>query len=136
MLSMPIEKIELLLNQAALIELPIEEKQQSSDLDATEDGWNATIADTEAYQALLAGLEDLSVQELYELLALAQLSEEDEEGKQPWSELVQESQDVSEDEAIESLLRALILTDAIEAGLEKLGYGPAVVGTGLQTNAS
>lgn len=130
MLSIPTEKIEFLLNQAAIIESPIEKDEQSFDFDVAEDGWDERIADTEPYQALAASLEDLSAEELYELLALVELAKEDEAEKQPWNDLVGDFQDIPQDEAIKNLLRALIMTDAIETGLQKLGYGATLVAAG------
>lgn len=123
MLTIPIERITAILDRASDVE--------PADLIASEVAADSENADQEiadeagageyARRALFETLERLSQGELYELLALAELAELDDISS-AWSAAMQRARDISAEDVIARLARALVLSDAIEVGLDRLGY--------------
>jgi hypothetical protein len=127
MLTIPIERITLILDRASAVEpadVILSEAQTEAEIEETggDDG-EAEFA-TPAQQSLIEVLETLTQDELYELLALAEMAGFD--GGQPsWQSAMARAQATAVDDAVEHLVRILVLSDAVEVGLDRLGYGTA-----------
>jgi hypothetical protein len=119
MLTVPIDRITMLLEQASQVgSEPAEETEETE----TETGEAVAedFADLPAYRELTAMLDEFTPAELYELLALAAIGAEDAE--QSWEAAVAQAQSVAADEAVAELARILVVTDAVENALDRLGY--------------
>jgi hypothetical protein len=127
MLTIPLDRVMELLDKAAEVEVPVlpiaEDETETIGIVDTE-ALDEVLAEDPAYQALVEALEALSPQELRELLALSLLTRND-AGAEEWQPMVQQAQAVPEDNTLEMLISALLLTDDIEQALERLGYAEA-----------
>ena len=125
MLTVPIEVIADLLDKASIVELSVLEMIEDEDAaeGATADAGAGEEfeVDDAAYRDLAAAIDALSADQVYELLTLAQLGAEESEAE-TWDEAAAEARAIPEDVTGEELIRALVLTDAIETALEQLGY--------------
>ncbi|HUZ73540.1 MAG TPA: DUF3775 domain-containing protein [Stellaceae bacterium] len=127
MLTVPIDVIADLLDKASIVELSVlemiedEETAEPETADAVAEDDDAENPDDDAYRELVAAIEALSPDQVYELLTLAQLGAEESEAE-TWDEAAAEARAIPEDVTGEELIRALVLTDAIENALEQLGY--------------
>jgi Protein of unknown function (DUF3775) len=127
MLTIPIERITLILDRASAVEpadVILSEAQAEAETEDTgDDGEEAEFA-TPAQQSLIEVLETLTQDELYELLALAEMAGFD-GGPPSWQSALARAQATAADNAVEHLVRILVLSDAVEVGLDRLGYGAA-----------
>lgn len=125
MLIMPLDKVTILLEQASGVEIsPLDEVSENEAADEGDDaseGLEEAVAASPAYRALAETLRDLSPLEVYELLAVAIMGEAD-DAEDSWKLAVQRAQAVAAEDAVDELARILVLTDAIEIGLDRLGY--------------
>ena len=122
MLRMPIEAIVDLLDKAAAVEITVfEADEDETEIDAGDAEAEEDLAEDPSYRELADAIEEMSPDELQQLLTLARLGAEETEAS-TWEEAAAEASAIPEDERIEELLRALILTDAIESALAHLGY--------------
>jgi hypothetical protein len=121
MLTMPVDRITILLEQAAEIELPPSDDTAESEAEGESDGLDTALADDPAYRELTDALEGLTLPEVYELLAVAILGESD-DAEGAWEQAVQEAQTIPAADALDELASVLVLTDAVEIGLDRLGY--------------
>jgi len=120
--TIPIDKISVILNQASDVE-PAD--VIAREIAATFDGANDeraedVLAGAPAQRALVETLEGLTTDEAHELLALAELAAFDRDTAS-WGAAVQRAQAIAADDAVGRLLRILVLSDAIEVGLDRLG---------------
>jgi Protein of unknown function (DUF3775) len=125
MLSVPIDRITMLLEQASQV--------ASTSVDETDDDEALTAGETAStgaaedfvglpgYPELAAMLSDLTTDEVYELLALAAIGAGG-LAEDSWDMAVAQAQSVAADEAVLELARILVVTDAIENALDRLGY--------------
>ncbi len=124
MLTIPLDRVMELLDKASEVEVPVlpiaEDETETVGIVDTE-ALDEVLAEDPAYQALVQALEDLSPQELRELLALSLLARND-GGAEEWQPMVEQARAVPEDNTLEMLVTALLLTDDIEQALERLGY--------------
>lgn len=124
MLTVPIDVIAELLDKAADIEITVFELD---DADAGEDAEDATaladadLADDPSYRALSDMIAAMSADEQHQLLTLVQLGDEEAEAS-TWEQAAAEARAIPAEDRVGELLRALVLTDAIETALEQLGY--------------
>jgi len=123
MLTIPFDKIAVILNQASDVE-PAE--VVAAEVAVAFDGANDersedALTGAPGRQALVETLEGLTTEEVYELLALAELAAFDRD-TDSWNAAVQRAQAIAAEDAIDRLLRSLVLSDAIEVGLDRLGY--------------
>ncbi len=125
MLTVPIEVIADLLDKASIVELSVLEMIEDDDTSEAETADAAVDEegdfDDVAYRELAAAIEELSPEQVYELLTLAQLGAEESEAE-TWDEAAAEARAIPEDVTAEELIRALVLTDSIENALEQLGF--------------
>lgn len=130
MLTIPIERINLLLDQASqVVSVPEGEPEEDAavrDSEAAAEGEDddreeEEDADLAAYLELREMLGDFAPEELCELLALAAIGGS-EDGEPSWQRALEQARSVSEEDAISELARVLVATDAIESALEQLGY--------------
>ena len=124
MLTIPLDRVMELLDKASEVEVPVlpiaEDETETVGIVDTE-ALDEVLAEDPAYQALVQALGDLSPQELRELLALSLLARND-GGAEEWQPMVEQARAVPEDNTLEMLVTALLLTDDIEQALERLGY--------------
>lgn len=125
MLTMPIDRITMLLEQASLVGSASAEDSEESEtetVDETESGGAVEeFADLPGYRELTVMLGDLTAEEVYELLALAAIGS-GELADDSWEGAIAQAQSVAADEAVSELARVLVATDAIENALDRLGY--------------
>ena len=119
MLAMPIGRIAVIIDQAA--DVDSSSFDDENETEAADAAGRADEADDSADTALAEMLDDLTPEETYELLALALLGES-ENADQSWGAAVERAQAIDEDEALDRLVRSLVMTNAIEIGLNRLGY--------------
>ena len=127
MVTIPIDRIALILDRASAVEpadVILSEAQTEAEIEETGDNGGEAEFATPAQQSLIEVLETLTQDELYELLALAEMAGFD--GGQPtWPSAMARAQATAADDAVEHLVRILVLSDAVEVGLDRLGYGIA-----------
>ena len=119
MLSVPIDRITMLLEQASQVastSVDEAEESESAGANGVED-----FVDLPGYPELAAMLGDLTPEEVYELLALAAIGA-GELAEDSWDAAIAQAQSVAADEAVLELARVLVVTDAIENALDRLGY--------------
>ncbi len=132
MLTIPIERITLILNRASEVEsagLVESEAQAETETEEADDESAVEAFAAPAQRSLIATLETLNRDELYELLALAEIAGFD-GAPGSWESAMARAQVTAADDAIEQLARILVLSDAVEVGLERLGYERAERKTG------
>lgn len=118
MLVMPIDRIAVIIDQAADVDSSFDDENETEAAEAADRAEEAE----ESAEAVLAGmLDDLAPAEKYELLALT-LFGESEDVDQSWATAVERAQAIDTDEALDKLARSLVMTNAIEIGLSRLGY--------------
>ncbi|HXP75067.1 MAG TPA: DUF3775 domain-containing protein [Stellaceae bacterium] len=117
MLTIPIDRITILLEQASGVGITPDDDASGSASDDVE----ATLPDTPALRALMAMLDELTPEEVYDLLAVADIGDSD-DAEASWNPALERAQSVAAEEAVAELVRVLVLTDAIENGLDRLGY--------------
>jgi len=124
MLTIPIDKIAVILNQASDVEpAAVIAREIAAAFDgANDERTEDVLANAPARQVLIDTLDGLTTDEAYELLALAELAAFDGD-TESWSAAVQRAQAIAADDAVSRLLRILVLSDAIEVGLDRLGLG-------------
>ncbi len=126
MLTIPIDRITRLLEQASQIWTFPEydtggnvaaalAARAGSDLEQA-------LADTAAYRELAAMLNELTPVEVRELLTVAAIGAADESNDESWALTLRDARVASTEEALSRLARLLVLTDAVENGLGRLGY--------------
>jgi len=116
MLSVPVDRITMLLEQASQVgSEPAENEAETGEATAED------FADLPAYRELTAMLDEFTPEELYELLALAAIGA-GEIAEEAWDEAVTRAQATAAEEAVAELARILVVTDAIENALDRLGY--------------
>jgi hypothetical protein len=115
MLSVPVDRITMLLEQASQVGSEPAESE-TGEAETGED-----FADLPAYRELTAMLDEFTPEELYELLALAAIGA-GEVAEESWNEAVTRAQATAAEEAVAELARILVVTDAIENALDRLGY--------------
>ena len=117
MLSVPVDRITMLLEQASQVgSEPAESEAETGEAETGED-----FADLPAYRELTAMLDEFTPEELYELLALAAIGA-GEIAEESWNEAMARAQSTAAEEAVAELARILVVTDAIENALDRLGY--------------
>lgn len=116
MLSVPVDRITMLLEQASQVGSEPAENEAETGEAVPED-----FADLPAYRELTAMLDEFTPEELYELLALAAIGA-GEIAEEAWDEAVTRAQATAAEEAVAELARILVVTDAIENALDRLGY--------------
>ena len=121
MLIMPIERVAVLLQRAATVESEALDSDTGDLSEGLEDELDQMTLESGGYRALRDTLEAFTPDELQELLALAALGEDD-EAEISWDEALEKAQAIAAEDALDELARILILTDAIETGLDRLGY--------------
>jgi Protein of unknown function (DUF3775) len=123
MLTIPFDKIAIILNQASDVEPAdvVAAEVAAAFEGANDERSEDALAGTPGRQALVETLEGLTTEEVYELLALAELAAFDRD-TDSWNAAVQRAQAITTEDAIDRLLRSLVLSDAIEVGLDRLGY--------------
>lgn len=127
MLTIPIERIALILNRASEVEpADVIESEVQAEAETEETGGESAedAFATPAQRSLIAVLETFNPDELYELLALAEMAGFD-GAPGSWESAMQRAQTTAADNAVEHLVRILVLSDAVEVGLERLGYARA-----------
>lgn len=124
MLTIPIERITLILDRASEVEpadLIESEVQAEAEIEETADKNMAEAFATPAQRSLITALETLNDDELYELLALAEMAGfEGSPGS--WDSAVRRARLTAAEDAVDQLVRILVLSDAVEVGLDRLGY--------------
>lgn len=111
MLTIPIETITILLDQAVDVDVGLDDDMAET---AVDDG-------SPAYRALASTLGELTPAEIYQLLAVAVIGDSD-NAVDAWAPALEHAQSVAAEGAVDEVVRILVLTDAIENGLELLGY--------------
>jgi Protein of unknown function (DUF3775) len=119
MLVIPLDTIALLLDRASGVEID-EADGQVMTSEAANDDEDEAFAQTDAYQALSAALDDLSGEEIAELLALAAFGEQD-DADASWELAQERARSADQEDGLDTLMRALLYTDAIETALDRLG---------------
>ncbi len=119
MLIMPVQRVAILLEQAAAIDSDALEVAGAPD--SASGGLDEVLADSPDYHDLWEALQALTPQEVPELRALAAIGESD-DPESEWDWALEQAQQVGAEEALGRLARILILTDAVESGLDRLGY--------------
>jgi hypothetical protein len=119
MLTMPIDRITILLEKVPDIDFAADEEALDEELDQADEDLQAALEATPAYRELVEALDEFTPEEARELLALAFFGSGDAEDAM---EAIEQARAVAEEEALPQLLRLLVLTDAIESGLERLGH--------------
>lgn len=112
MLTIAIDRIDDLLDQASDVELDPDSDEQS---DLAE-----MLADDPAYRRLAETLAGLTTEELYELLALSVLARSDAAADE-WPAVLAEARSMPGETLRDEIARALLLSDEIETALERLG---------------
>jgi hypothetical protein len=127
MLTIPIERITLILDRASEVEpadvIESELQAEAEAENAGNDSAEETFA-TPAQRSLIETLEALTQDELYELIALAEMAGFD-GSPDSWTSAIQRAQATAAEDAVEHLVRILVLSDAVEVGLGRLGHGAA-----------
>ncbi|HUC19370.1 MAG TPA: DUF3775 domain-containing protein [Acetobacteraceae bacterium] len=126
MLSVPIDRIAMLLEQASQVGSDFEDEPDEIEDEGESEGTQISqdtedLADHPAYRELTAMLDEFTPGELYQLLALAAIGSGD-VSEDAWDTAMARARSVSADEAIPELARILVATDAIENALDRLGY--------------
>ena len=126
MLTIPIDRITRLLEQASQIwTFPEYDTggNVAAALAARAGGdLEQALADTTAYRELAAMLHELTPEEVRELLTVAAIGAADESDDESWAVTLRDARLVPTEEALSRLARLLVLTDAVENGLDRLGY--------------
>jgi hypothetical protein len=125
MLTISLERLSDLLDKAAEVDLAeavlIEEDEDEIGGEATSEALDTTTDDP-AYQEFVDLVESLSPEEISELLALGLLARND-AGPEEWQTMLDQARAVPEEDRLDEVVRMLLLTDEIEAALDRLGYG-------------
>jgi hypothetical protein len=128
MLTMQIDRITMLLEQASQVEFEQEDDAAETEAEMEPEDENEDVeedlAALPAYQELTVMLEGLTLEEVYQLLAVAVIGGSD-DAEDSWDLAIERAQAVAAEDALAELARILIATDAIESGLGRLGYLPA-----------
>ncbi|MDE2166938.1 MAG: DUF3775 domain-containing protein [Alphaproteobacteria bacterium] len=124
MLTIPIERITLILDRASEVEpADLIESEVQAETETGEAG-DESVEEafvTPAQRLLIAALETLNNDDLYELLALAEMAGfEGSPGS--WDSAVRRARLTAAEDAVDHLVRILVLSDAVEVGLDRLGY--------------
>ncbi len=126
MLSVPIDRIAMLLEQASQVGSDFadefDETEDEGEHEATQISVDAEdLADHPAYRELTVMLDEFTPEELHQLLALAAIGTGDVR-EDSWDMAMARVQSIATDEAVAELARILVVTDAIENALDRLGY--------------
>lgn len=126
MLTIPIDRITRLLKQASQI-WSFPEYDTGGSVAAALAAragcdFEQALADTAAYRELAAMLNKLTPEEVRELLTVAAIGAADESDDESWAVTLRDARLVPTEEALSRLARLLVLTDAVENGLDRLGY--------------
>ncbi|GEM_PF-5361340 len=124
MLTIPIERIALILDRASDVEpADVIASEIATDFGRGDDEESdQPLGDARARRRLVETLERLTSKEIYELLALAELADFDGPAAS-WDAAFQRALDMAAPDALSRLVHVLVLSDAIEVGLNRLGYG-------------
>ncbi len=126
MLSVPIDRIAMLLEQASQVGSDFGDEPDETEDEGESEGTQISadaedLADHPAYRELTVMLDEFTPEELHQLLALAAIGTGD-VNEDSWDMAMARAQSVAADEAIPELARILVVTDAIENALDRLGY--------------
>jgi hypothetical protein len=125
MLSTPIDTITLLLERACKVwgtpAHNASEGQATLEVGGASHELDQGLNHMPAYREFAALVNELDPGEMYELLAVAAIGESD-GVKENWDTAVQRAEALAVEDAASELVRLLVLTDAVEIGLDRLGY--------------
>ncbi|HYM04471.1 MAG TPA: hypothetical protein VET85_16070 [Stellaceae bacterium] len=125
MLTMPISRISVLLEQASEVEIaPEGEAPEGEEMIRAEDESDIRkddLADAPSFRKLTPLLGGLTSAEVEGLLAVALIGDSD-SADMSWDTAVRRAQSLADGDAPNELLHYLVLTDAIDVGLGRLGY--------------
>jgi hypothetical protein len=124
MLTVPIDVIADMLDKAADVEITVFELEDTATGDDAEDATalaEVDLANDPSYRALADMIAAMSADEQHQLLTLAQLGDEEAEAS-TWEQAAAVASAIPAEDRVGELLRAFVLTDAIEAALEQLGH--------------
>jgi hypothetical protein len=123
MLSVPIDRITMLLEQASQVGSEVTDEVDETEIEgeSLDSATAEDFADLPAYRELTVMLDDFTPEERYQLLALAAIGRGD-IGDDSWDAALERVQSVAAEEAVPELARILVATDAIENALDRLGY--------------
>lgn len=125
MLTISLERLSDLLDKAAEVDLAeavlLEEDEDEIGGEPTSEALEPATDDP-AYQEFVDLVEALSPEEISELLALGLLARND-AAPEEWQEMLDQARAVPEEDRLDEVVRMLLLTDEIEAALDRLGYG-------------
>jgi uncharacterized protein DUF3775 len=120
MLTISLDRLFELLDKASEVEVA-EPVEAAASRMQTIDDLDLVLADDPAYREMMALLDALGPDEIYELLALGFLAR-NAAALDEWQAMIEQARAVPEDSVFEELIRMLLLTDEIELALERLGY--------------
>jgi Protein of unknown function (DUF3775) len=124
MLTISNDRIASLLDKALDVEVPdiIAEDDDEVTLEDLSAALEEALSGDPAFRALAAAVGELSTDEAYELLAVAQIGEEDDDEPPDFDDALARVRAAVDEPPASGLLQILLMTDAIESGLERLGY--------------
>jgi Protein of unknown function (DUF3775) len=120
MLTISLDRLFEVLDKASEVEVA-EPVEAAASRMQTIDDLDLVLADDPAYREMMALLDTLGPDEIYELLALGFLAR-NAAALDEWQAMIEQARAVPEDSVFEELIRMLLLTDEIELALERLGY--------------
>lgn len=125
MLTMSLQRLSDLLDKAAEVDpaeaVLVEESDEDFGADEILDESDAAMADDPAYQEFVDMVESLSQDEIDEILALGLLAR-NEAAADDWQTMLAQARALPEQDRLDEIVRMLLLTDEIEAALDRLGY--------------
>jgi Protein of unknown function (DUF3775) len=120
MLTISIDRIDDLLDQAAEVQLELELAGEEAASEVETASLAQLFGDEPAYQRFTETIDGLSTGEVQELVALSALGRADTTADD-WPEILEETRGLPEESLRDVLARALLLSDDIETALERLG---------------
>lgn len=123
MLTISLERLSDLLEKAAEVDLAVPAPNDPDEAgELTTEQMQTDIIDDPAYQDFRRSLTELSPGEQYELIALALVGRSD-GGPEDWPEMLEQARAFREENIVDELTRIMVLSDEIEAALDRLGIG-------------
>jgi hypothetical protein len=120
MLTISLDRVFDLLETASQVEVAEPAAATDSGMPAFA-GLDLVLADDPAYREMMALLDALEADEIYELLALGLLAR-NAAALDEWQAMVEQAHAVPQESLFDELIPMLLLTDEIELALERLGY--------------
>jgi hypothetical protein len=119
-LTISLDRLFELLDKASEIEVAEPAEAVTSGIDAFDD-LDLVLTDNPTYREMIALLDSLAPDEIYELLALGFLVR-NAATLDEWQAMIEQARAVPEENLFDELIEMLLLTDEIELALERLGY--------------